>query len=113
HSPSSVARVSQEDRHLDDGVDLNEPHPDDEWQPSGPDAHLSHLGGGPKKRQNGAKKPNPLQTSWGASKPVTGALSAPQRPGGPGRPGGGRPGGAKKGSRPGGAKGGFRGRKPQ
>ena len=113
HSPSSVARVSQEDRHLDDGVDLNEPHPDDEWQPSGPDAHLSHLGGGPKKRQNVAKKPNPLQTSWGASKPVTGALSAPQRPGGPGRPGGGRPGGAKKGSRPGGAKGGFRGRKPQ
>ena len=105
HSPSSVARVQQDDRPLDEGVDLNEPHPDDEWQPSGPDAHLSHLGGGQKRRQGGAKKPNPLQTSWGSSKPTSGALSAPQRPSG-GRPGG------KRGPRPAG-KSGFRGRKPQ
>ncbi len=105
HSPSSVARVQHDDRPLEDGVDLNEPHPDDEWQPSGPDAHLSHLGGGQKRRQGGAKKPNPLQTSWGSAKPSSGALSAPQRPAG-GRPGG------KRGPRPAG-KSGFRGRKPQ
>ncbi|MBU3725273.1 MAG: pseudouridine synthase [Burkholderiaceae bacterium] len=103
HSPSSVARVRNDDRPLIEDEDLSQPHPDDEWQPSGPDAHLSHLGGGPKKRQQGPKKPNPLQTSWGASKPTGAALSAPQRPGG-GRAGrGGRPGG-----RPG-----FKGRKPQ
>ena len=104
HSPSSVARVRNDDRPLIEDEDLSQPHPDDEWQPSGPDAHLSHLGGGPKKRHQGPKKPNPLQTSWGASKPTGASLSAPQRPGGGGRPGrGGRPGG-----RPG-----FKGRKPQ
>jgi 23S rRNA pseudouridine2605 synthase len=91
HSPSSTAasmRQSQ-DRPLDDGVDIHEPHPDDEWQPSGPDAHLSHLGGKPRKGGQGAKKPNPLQTQWGAAKPAGAALSAPQRPsGGMGGPGG-------------------------
>lgn len=109
HSPSSMPRVRNDDRPLEDGDDLSQPHPDDEWQPSGPDAHLSHLGGSHKKRSQGAKKPNPLQTSWGSAKPVTGALSAPQRPAGQGRPG---PGG-RKGPRPAGAKPGFRGRKPQ
>lgn len=112
HSPSSTARQRDDDRPLDDGVDLNEPHPDDDWQPSGPDAHLSHLGGRHKPRQ-GSKKPNPLQTSWGAAKPMTGALSAPQRPAGAGKKG--RPGGGpgRKGPpRPGGGRpGGFRGKK--
>lgn len=81
-SPSSMPRVRNDDRPLVDDENLNEPHPDDEWQPSGPDAHLSHLGGVKKRGAQGAKKPNPLQTSWGAHKPVSGALSAPQRPGG-------------------------------
>jgi 23S rRNA pseudouridine2605 synthase len=81
-SPSSMPRVRNDDRPLVDDRDLNEPHPDDEWQPSGPDAHLSHLGGVKKRGAQGPKKPNPLQTSWGAHKPVSGALSAPQRPGG-------------------------------
>jgi 23S rRNA pseudouridine2605 synthase len=62
---------------------LREGHDDDEWQPSGADAHLSQLGGPMKKRQ-GAKKPNPLQTSWGTAKPSGPSLSAPQRPGGKG-----------------------------
>jgi 23S rRNA pseudouridine2605 synthase len=81
-SPSSMPRFRNDDRPLVDDENLNEPHPDDEWQPSGPDAHLSHLGGGKKRGAQGPKKPNPLQTSWGAHKPVNGALSAPQRPGG-------------------------------
>lgn len=91
---SAVPDKRGEDRPLEDDVDLSVPHPDDEWQPSGPDAHLSHLGGGPKKKQQGRKKPNPLQTQWGQAKPVSGALSAPQRPGtkaGPRRPGGTKP----------------------
>jgi 23S rRNA pseudouridine2605 synthase len=87
HSPSSSVRARSDDRPLIDDEDLSQPHPDDEWQPSGPDAHLSHLGGGGKKRPSGPKKPNPLQTSWGSSKPTSGALSAPQRPAGAGRPG--------------------------
>ncbi len=102
HSPSSVARVRNDDRPLVEDEDLSQPHPDDEWQPSGPDAHLSHLGGGPKKRHQGPKKPNPLQTSWGAAKPAGAALSAPQRPG-VGRSGRGT---GKPGARPG-----FKGRK--
>ncbi len=81
-SPSSMPRFRNDDRPLVDDENLNEPHPDDEWQPSGPDAHLSHLGGVKKRGAQGPKKPNPLQTSWGAHKPVSGALSAPQRPGG-------------------------------
>jgi 23S rRNA pseudouridine2605 synthase len=71
----------QDDRPLEE--DLSVAHPDDDWQPSGPDAHLSHLGG-VKKRPAGKKKPNPLQTSWGAAKPARTGLSAPQRPGGAG-----------------------------
>jgi len=120
-SPSSVMRQQNQDRPLVDDDDLTQPHPDDEWQPSGPDAHLSHLGGAAKKRGTGAKKPNPLQTSWGSSKPASGVLSAPQRPSGPGGGPGGRPG--RKGPRPGGGGGapgggrpggrsGFRGKKP-
>ena len=70
------ARSFQEDRPLEE--DLSLAHPDDEWQPSGPDAHLSRLGG-VKGKVPGKKKPNPLQTSWGSAKPV-GSLSAPQRP---------------------------------
>lgn len=81
-SPSSMPRVQNDDRPLLDDADPNEPHPDDEWQPSGADAHLSHLGGVKKRGAQGPKKPNPLQTSWGAYKPASGALSAPQRPGG-------------------------------
>lgn len=81
-SPSSMPRVRNDDRPLLDDRDLNDPHPDDDWQPSGPDAHLSHLGGVKKRGAQGPKKPNPLQTSWGAHKPSSGALSAPQRPGG-------------------------------
>ncbi len=106
HSPSSVARVRNDDAPLIDDEDLNQPHPDDEWQPSGPDAHLSRLGGAMKKRPAGPRKPNPLQTSWGSSKPASGALSAPQRPSGP-KPAGGRKSGPRGGSRPSG-----RGRKP-
>lgn len=86
--PSPNAR---EDRALDDVDDLTIVHPDDEWQPSGPNAHLSHLGGLGKKKHSGPRKPNPLQTSWGASKPSTGVLSAPQRPAGPGAGTGGKP----------------------
>lgn len=113
HSPSSGARVRSDDRPLIDDEDLNQPHPDDEWQPSGPDAHLSHLGGGGKKRPSGPKKPNPLQTSWGSSKPASGALSAPQRPAGAGRPGQGRGRkGPPKGQGGGGRPQGFRPRKP-
>lgn len=97
HSPSSVARVRTDDRPLIDDEDLSQPHPDDEWQPSGPDAHLSHLGAGPKKRPQGPKKPNPLQTSWGAAKPAGASLSAPQRPDGGSR----KPRGARPGKRPG------------
>ncbi len=106
HSPSSVARVRDDDAPMVDDRDLNQPHPDDEWQPSGPDAHLSRLGGAMKKRPAGPRKPNPLQTSWGASKPASGALSAPQRPTGP-RPSGPRKSGPRSGPRPPG-----RGRKP-
>jgi 23S rRNA pseudouridine2605 synthase len=106
HSPSSVARVRRDDAPLVDDEDLNQPHPDDEWQPSGPDAHLSRLGGAMKKRPAGPRKPNPLQTSWGSSKPASGTLSAPQRPSGP-RPAGARKSGARVGPRPPG-----RGRKP-
>jgi 23S rRNA pseudouridine2605 synthase len=81
-SPSSMPRFRNDDQPLVGDENLNEPHPDDEWQPSGPDAHLSHLGGVKKRGAQGPKKPNPLQTSWGAHKPASGALSAPQRPGG-------------------------------
>lgn len=53
---------------------------EDEWQPSGHDAHLSKLGGPMKKSTRGHKKPNPLHTSWGATSNVnSGALSSPQR----------------------------------
>jgi hypothetical protein len=95
--------VQADDRPLIDDEDLSQPHPDDEWQPSGPDAHLSHLGGGMKKRPQGPKKPNPLQTSWGNAKPSGASLSAPQRPdgGNHNKPRGGRPG----------RKPGFKGRK--
>jgi len=115
-SPSSVVRQQSQDRPLVDDDDLTQPHPDDEWQPSGPDAHLSHLGGAHKRRPNGPKKPNPLQTSWGSAKPATGALSAPQRPSGAGKPGGrsgfsGPRGAGSGGPRPGGRPG-FKGRKP-
>lgn len=78
---SSGARVQQDphDRALDE-QDWDEEQEDDEWQPSGPDAHLSQLAGPVKKRQ-GAKRPNPLQTTWGTAKPAGPHLSAPQRQG--------------------------------
>jgi 23S rRNA pseudouridine2605 synthase len=102
-SSSSRPQQDPHDRALDQ-QDWDEEHgTDDEWQPSGPDAHLSQLAGPVKKRQ-GAKRPNPLQTTWGTAKPSAGHLSAPQRPGGANKrrkkPGGfaggpgGRPGGA-------------------
>ncbi len=53
----------------------------DDWQPKGPNAHLSKLGGPMKKKKTSAKKPNPLHTSWGnAYNSNIDALSAPQRP---------------------------------
>ena len=87
-SSESRLAVDPHDRALDAEDYEREGH-DDEWQPSGPDAHLSHLAGKPKKNQ-GAKKPNPLQTTWGTAKPASGGLSAPQRSGS-GRPTGGGP----------------------
>ena len=74
-SSESRLAVDPHDRALDAEDYEREGH-DDEWQPSGPDAHLSHLAGKPKKNQ-GAKKPNPLQTTWGTAKPASGGLSAP------------------------------------
>lgn len=77
-APISMAVMDRSDDHFDD--DWSVPgHADDEWQPSGADAHLSQLAG-PVKKQQGARKPNPLQTTWGAQKPSHGGLSAPQRP---------------------------------
>ncbi len=87
-----------EDRRFQPGdqpLEVDDPpqhDPDDDWQPSGPNAHLSQLAG-PVKQRQGAKRPNPLQTTWGSTKP-TATLSAPQRNGGPSGPG--RPGGGKK-----------------
>ena len=52
---------------------------EDDWQPSGNDAHLSKLGGPMRKTPRSKKKPNPLQTSWGStSNSSSDALSAPQ-----------------------------------
>ncbi len=76
-----------EDRRFQPGdhpLEMDDPpqqHPDDDWQPSGPNAHLSQLAG-PVKHKPGAKRPNPLQTTWGSTKP-TATLSAPQRNGPP------------------------------
>ncbi|MGA0101872.1 MAG: hypothetical protein ACO3HF_07485, partial [Burkholderiaceae bacterium] len=76
-----------EDRRFQPGdhpLEMDDPpqqHPDDDWQPSGPNAHLSQLAG-PVKHKQGAKRPNPLQTTWGSTKP-TATLSAPQRNGPP------------------------------
>jgi 23S rRNA pseudouridine2605 synthase len=101
---SSGQRVQQDphDRALDE-ADWDEEADDDEWQPSGPDAHLSQLAGPVKKRQ-GAKRPNPLQTTWGTAKPSGPHLSAPQRPGAAKRrkkPGGSASGGPRPGGQPG------------
>ena len=76
----------------DHPLEMDEPpqhHPDDDWQPSGPNAHLSQLAG-PVKHKQGAKRPNPLQTTWGSTKP-TSTLSAPQRNGPPAGAGRGGP----------------------
>ncbi|MGA0865143.1 MAG: hypothetical protein ACO3PQ_04760, partial [Burkholderiaceae bacterium] len=104
-------RVQQDphDRALDE-QDWDAEDQDDEWQPSGPDAHLSQLAGPVKKRQ-GAKRPNPLQTTWGTAKPSGPHLSAPQRQGagkrrkkpGSGAAGGGGPRPAGQASGPGGS----------
>ena len=52
---------------------------EDDWQPSGNDAHLSKLGGPMRKTPRSKKKPNPLHTSWGStSNNTTDVLSAPQ-----------------------------------
>ncbi len=101
---SSGQRVQQDphDRALDE-ADWDEEADDDEWQPSGPDAHLSQLAGPVKKRQ-GAKRPNPLQTTWGTAKPSGPHLSAPQRPGAAKRrkkPGGSASGGPRPAGQPG------------
>ena len=108
---SSGQRVQQDphDRALDE-QDWDAEDQDDEWQPSGPDAHLSQLAGPVKKRQ-GAKRPNPLQTTWGTAKPSGPHLSAPQRQGagkrrkkpGSGAAGGGGPRPAGQASGPGGS----------
>ena len=76
----------------DHPLEMDEPpqhHPDDDWQPSGPNANLSQLAG-PVKHKQGAKRPNPLQTTWGSTKP-TSTLSAPQRNGPPAGAGRGGP----------------------
>jgi 23S rRNA pseudouridine2605 synthase len=80
--PMSSGQRFQQDPHdrAIDQAERDEVGEDDEWQPSGPDAHLSQLAGPVKKRQ-GAKRPNPLQTTWGTSKPAGPHLSAPQRQG--------------------------------
>ncbi|MFZ9116563.1 MAG: pseudouridine synthase [Burkholderiaceae bacterium] len=84
-----------EDRRFQPGdhpLEMDDPpqqHPDDDWQPSGPNAHLSQLAG-PVKHKQGAKRPNPLQTTWGSTKP-TATLSAPQRNGPPAGAGRGGP----------------------
>ena len=41
---------------------------DEDMQPRGADAHLSRLGGPMKKFKTGAKRPDPLQTSWGSAR---------------------------------------------
>ncbi|CAM8637949.1 RsuA 16S rRNA uridine-516 pseudouridylate synthase and related pseudouridylate synthases [Burkholderiales bacterium] len=103
-SSESRAAIDPHDRALD-AEEYDQQGHDDEWQPSGPDAHLSHLAGKPKKNQ-GARKPNPLQTTWGTSKQPNGVLSAPQRAGGGGgRPSGSGPRPADPGGRPGGRRG--------
>jgi 23S rRNA pseudouridine2605 synthase len=71
--PQQEALEAFDDTHEDHGKA-------DEWQPSSPDAHLSHLAG-PVKKRNTSKKPNPLQTTWGTAKPTGPSLSAPQRQG--------------------------------
>jgi 23S rRNA pseudouridine2605 synthase len=92
--PSRPEPRGVEDRRFQPGdhpLEFDDPaqhHPDDDWQPSGPNAHLSQLAG-PLKQKQGAKRPNPLQTTWGSTKP-TATLSAPQRnapPNGAGRGG--------------------------
>jgi len=82
---------------------VEEGHPDDEWQPSGPDAHLSQLAG-PVKKKQGPRKPNPLQTTWGTAKPSGPSLSSPQRPGGKSRGAGGSNGNVTGGPKPGGSR---------
>ncbi|MFM1880872.1 MAG: hypothetical protein RLZZ344_1106 [Pseudomonadota bacterium] len=86
NGPSSGMGYSRRDPQQEaleapDDMDGDHGHAD-EWQPSSPDAHLSHLAG-PIKKRNASKKPNPLQTTWGTAKPSGPALSAPQRQGVP------------------------------
>lgn len=81
HAP--YARRDPQQEALEGPDDLHEDHSHaDEWQPSSPDAHLSHLAG-PVKKRTTSKKPNPLQTTWGTAKPSGPSLSAPQRQGVP------------------------------
>ena len=113
--PISMAVVDRSSDHYDDEW-TGPGHDDDDWQPASADAHLSQLAG-PVKKKQGARKPNPMQTTWGgAQKPSHGGLSAPQRSakpargpkgaGGPSKgpfdkPASGRP-GSRPGSKPGG-----------
>ncbi|MFZ9735051.1 MAG: pseudouridine synthase [Burkholderiaceae bacterium] len=95
------ARRDPQQEALEGPDDLHEDHSHaDEWQPSSPDAHLSHLAG-PVKKRTTSKKPNPLQTTWGTAKPSGPSLSAPQRQGVPKGPRpGARPSGPGAKSRP-------------
>lgn len=95
--PTGYARRDPQQEALESPEDFEGDHSQgDDWQPSSPDAHLSHLAG-PIKKRNASKKPNPLQTTWGTAKPSGPALSAPQRQGMPkgprsaARPGSGAP----------------------
>jgi 23S rRNA pseudouridine2605 synthase len=81
--PTGYTRRDPQQEALESPDELEDDHGHgDEWQPSSPDAHLSHLAG-PIKKRNASKKPNPLQTTWGTAKPSGPALSAPQRQGVP------------------------------
>jgi 23S rRNA pseudouridine2605 synthase len=94
---SGYTRRDPQQEALEGPEDLHEEHSHaDEWQPSSPDAHLSHLAG-PVKKRSTSKKPNPLQTTWGTAKPSGPSLSAPQRQG---VPKGSRPGSRPAGSKP-------------
>lgn len=100
--PSGYTRRDPQQEALESPEEFEDDHGQgDEWQPSSPDAHLSHLAG-PIKKRNTSKKPNPLQTTWGTAKPSGPSLSAPQRQGVPKGPrSAARPGpGASKGRSP-------------
>jgi 23S rRNA pseudouridine2605 synthase len=86
YDPYKKPNFKQDNLQFSDDNNLTSPNgssvsiDEDDWQPSGNDAHLSKLGGPMKKIPRGNKKPNPLHTSWGSTtNSNSDALSAPQR----------------------------------